>query len=43
MTKSFGQIRNIVEDWIKITKAPFVDITEEEKKKAAKIGMDIQS
>lgn len=37
MTKTFGQIRNIVEDWIKITKAQFVDITEEEKKKQPKL------
>jgi len=37
MTKSFEQLRNMVEDWIKITDAKFVDITEEEKKKQPKL------
>jgi len=31
MTKTSSQIKNIVEDWIKITNAKFQDITREEK------------
>lgn len=37
MAKDFEQIRNIVEDWIKITNAKFIDITEEEKEKQPKL------
>jgi len=37
MTRSFEQLRNIVEDWIKITNAQFMDITEEEKKKQPRL------
>jgi len=45
--KTFQQIKNIVEEWIKITNAQFEDITQSEKPKqprlewAYKIGKDI--
>jgi len=37
MTKTSSQIKNIVEDWIKITNAKFQDITKEEKPKEPRL------
>jgi len=37
MTKTFSQIKNIVEDWIKITNAKFEDITQSEKPKQPRL------
>lgn len=37
MTKTPSQVKNIVEDWIKITNAKFQDITQEEKPKQPRL------
>jgi len=37
MTKTFSQLKNIVEDWIKTTNAKFEDITQTEKPKQPRL------